>query len=60
MRNELQTMEPAAKVLAATAISNSLSFCMERKYLQGIDREEAFCLEASTPAASNTAAWIKL
>lgn len=60
MRNELQTMEPAAKVLAATAISNSLSFCMERKYLQGIDCEEAFCLEASAPAASNTAAWIKV
>lgn len=60
MRNELQTIEPAAKVMAATAISNSLSFCMERKYLKGIDREEVFSLEASAPAAGNTAAWIKV
>ena len=28
--------ESAAKVLAATSISQSLSFCMERKYLEKI------------------------
>ena len=60
MRNELQTIEPAAKAMAATAISNSLSFCMERKYLQGIDHEEVFCLKAAAPVAGNTAAWIKV
>ena len=29
--------ESIAKVLAATSISQSLSFCMERKYLEKID-----------------------
>ena len=40
MNNELQAFEPAAKALAATAVSQSLSFCMERKYLQNITDEE--------------------
>ena len=30
MENQMQTLEPAAKVLAATALSQSLSFCTER------------------------------
>ena len=34
-------MEPAAKALAATAMSQTLSFCMERKYLENISDDEA-------------------
>lgn len=30
----LQALEPAAKTLAATAVSQTLNFCMERKYLE--------------------------
>lgn len=52
--------EPVAKVLAATAISNSLSFCMERKYLQNIDDEELFKLDAIAPSTGNITAWIKI
>ena len=32
----LQALEPAAKTLAATAVSQTLNFCMERKYLEKI------------------------
>ena len=42
--NSNYELESVAKALAATAISQSLSFCMERKYLQGIDRGEMFSL----------------
>ena len=45
MENELRTLEPAAKVLAATALSESLSFCMERKYLQQIADEDNIVFE---------------
>lgn len=34
--NALAKFEPTAKILAANAFSQSLSFCMERKYLHGI------------------------
>lgn len=60
MTNELIAFEPLAKVMAATAISNSLSFCMERKYLQGIDREEVFHLSTSVPSTSTMAVWVKV
>lgn len=30
MTNSMNPIEPAAKALAATALSQSLSFCMER------------------------------
>ena len=33
--------EPAAKARVATAMSASLSFCAERKYLQDIDSENS-------------------
>ena len=36
MDTQLQAIEPTAKVLAATALSQSLSFCTERKYLEKI------------------------
>lgn len=49
MTNSMNPIEPAAKALAATALSQSLSFCMERKYLEGIgvsSCENPFHLEA--------------
>ena len=49
MENQMQTLEPAAKVLAATALSQSLSFCTERKYLEKIGDKslnDIFSLEA--------------
>ena len=49
MENQIQTLEPAAKVLAATALSQSLSFCTERKYLEKIgdkSQNDIFSLEA--------------
>ena len=62
MNDSLQSLEPAAKVMAATAMSEAFSFCMERKYLQNIDNSElsAFSL-AATPVSSNgVAAWIRI
>ena len=60
MDNELQRYEPAAKLLAATAVSQSFSFCMERKYLQNIERGELFSLEAVPSTIENDAAWISI
>ena len=40
MENNNLQLEPAVKALAATAISQSFSFCMERKYLQNIEKGE--------------------
>lgn len=60
MDNELQKYEPAAKLLAATAVSQSFSFCMERKYLQNIERGELFSLEAVPSTIENDAAWISI
>ena len=44
MENSNNQLEPAVKALAATAISQSLSFCMERKYLQGIENGDLFLI----------------
>ena len=62
MDNELQSIEPVAKILAATAISQSLSFCMERKYLQGITDEEnqLFEVVAVPSTAITQATWIEI
>ena len=62
MENELRTLEPAAKVLAATALSESLSFCMERKYLQQIADEDnsVFELEAIPVTSVSAASWIEI
>lgn len=60
MDNELQRYEPAAKLMAATAISQSFSFCMERKYLQNIDKGELFSLKAIPAAIENDVAWIRI
>ena len=60
MDNELQRYEPAAKLMAATAISQSFSFCMERKYLQNIEKGELFSLKAIPAAIENDVAWIRI
>ncbi len=58
MDNELQRYEPAAKLMAATAVSQSFSFCMERKYLQNIEKGELFSLDAVPSTVENDVAWI--
>ena len=60
MERNMIPSEPVAKVLAATAISESLSFCLERKYLQNIDKEELFEMQAVAPSTGNVTAWIKI
>lgn len=60
MGNDLQKYEPAAKLMAATAVSQSFSFCMERKYLQNIEKGELFSLEAVQSTIENDAAWINI
>lgn len=57
------TLEPAAKILAATAMSQSFSFCMERKYLEQITSKElnpVFDLEAIPNTLSKEASWIEI
>ena len=53
-------IEPAVKALAATAISQSFSFCMERKYLDGIDENKFFSLKSSPSTADCEASWIEI
>lgn len=53
-------IEPMMKVVAATALSNSLSFCLERKYLHNIGMGNLFTLEAVAPTAGSYASWIKI
>ena len=63
MNTQLQTMEPTAKVLAATALSQSLSFCTERKYLEKIgDRSfnDIFQIEAIPGTFKEEATWIEI
>ena len=57
----LHKMEPAAKALAATAMSQTLSFCMERKYLENIsDGDSVFELEVIPSSLDSTASWIEI
>ena len=62
MNNELKSLEPQVKVLAATAMSQSLSFCLERKYLTDISTTEnqAFELEAIPSTLESSASWIEI
>ena len=59
---QLQSLEPQVRVLAATAMSQSLSFCMERKYLTDVSNieNEAFALEAVPSTLDNSASWIEI
>ena len=58
MDNELQQYEPSAKLMAATAVSQTFSFCMERKYLQGIESGTVFSLKSIPANLENEASWI--
>jgi len=62
MDRELQALEPVAKALAATAVSQTLSFCMERKYLQDITSEDnqLFEIEALPSTSITQATWIEV
>ena len=54
-------LEPQAKVHAATAMSQSLSYCFERKYLADIAINKAFTLKAkNTCEGQLEPSWIKV
>ena len=53
--------EPVAKARVATAMSASLTFCAERKYLQDIDSENSpFKIRPLTNSAVLEARWISI
>lgn len=62
--NKLASFEPTAKILAANAFSQSLSFCMERKYLHQITSTSSsnpFALRAvDSHASALDPMWIKI
>lgn len=62
MSNSLESLEPQAKVLAATAMSESLAFCMERKYLEHISDKEnnVFELKAVPTTLDSSVSWIEI
>jgi DNA helicase HerA-like ATPase len=64
MDNEkLQRFEPLAKTLAATSMAQSLSFCMERKFLQGVDGEglpSPFNIKVAAPILDSSVKWISI
>lgn len=63
MDTQLQAIEPTAKVLAATALSQSLSFCTERKYLERINDKgsnDIFRIEAIPGTLKEEATWIEI
>lgn len=60
---QLSQFEPLAKTLAATNMAQSLSFCMERKYLQDIDKatsDSIFRLSAKAPVSDSSVKWIQI
>lgn len=59
----LQRFEPLAKTLAATNMAQSLSYCMERKYLQGIDGSgvpSPFHITTIAPVSDSSIKWIAI
>ena len=59
----LQRFEPLAKTLAATNMAQSLSYCMERKFLQGVDGSgipSPFHLHALAPVSDSSVKWISI
>lgn len=62
-QDKLQRFEPLAKTLAATSMAQSLSYCMERKYLEGVGRSDStslFHLEAVVPGSDSDVRWISI
>ena len=43
--SEYNSFEPTAKIMAANALAESLSFCFERKYLANITSNNLFQLK---------------
>ena len=61
MANELITREHDAKMLAATALSESLSFCMERKYLEQVTNSDSvFEIETSPVTSATSVSWVEI
>lgn len=59
----LERFEPLAKTLAATSMAQSLSYCMERKYLEGVDGSGTvtpFHLQAVVPVSDSSVKWISI
>lgn len=59
----LQRFEPLAKTLAATTMAHSLSYCMERKYLQDLNSpgvSSSFHLQAIAPVSDSSVKWISI
>ena len=55
--------ESAAKVMAATSLSQTLSFCMERKYLEkigDISLNPLYCLKEIETTTKNSVSWIEI
>lgn len=62
-QEKLQHFEPLAKTLAATSMAQSLSFCLERKYLQDVDGYSIptiFRLKAIAPVSDSSVRWISI
>lgn len=60
---QLQRFEPLAKTLAATTMAQSLSYCMERKYLQAIEHADStsvFRLDTTAPVSDSSVKWINI
>lgn len=59
--NTLAAYEPAAKVMAATAMSEAFNFCMERKYLQNVASPESmYSLQITPSSLDGTVTWIEI
>ena len=60
---QLQRFEPLAKTLVANNMAQSLSFCMERKYLQSLAGSEGyspFRLQTTAPTSDTSVKWISI
>lgn len=54
-------LEPASKILAANTMAQSISFCLERKYLQTLQPDDLFWLDAcASTAGMQTPYWLKI
>ena len=64
MSNQLQPQqdpfEPIAKILAANALAQSLSYCMERKYLASIDNGTCNLSCKNSTEGHHSPFWIKI
>lgn len=58
---EYKSFEPTAKILAANALAESLSFCFERKYLANITCSNQFQLKVKPSVVGHLEPfWIKI